>query len=216
MASLFAEINKGADITSGLKKVDKAEVKKAKAEGGPVAGTRTSGPLPTAVVKAEPKREGDKWFLEGMQNVEEPTMIKAEKMSESVYVSKCIKSSLCIEGKLNQVTVDGCKRFNVQVGEVISSIEMVNSSNVKLYLSGKVPNITVEKCEDMNVIVLPAGQKAMNDCKELRIVSSRVSGVNVIIVQEDGDEKEMSIPSQFISKIENGRLVTVPAESIGV
>lgn len=65
----------------------------------------------------------------------DPITMNIQKMSESVYASKCLKSSVAIEGKLSQVTIDGCKRFSVSVGEVISSIDVVNCNNIKIYVS---------------------------------------------------------------------------------
>ena len=62
---LFAELNKGSDITKGLSHIDRHELKKQQESSAPSAtGSATSTkPSASAVVKAEPKLVGDKWTL---------------------------------------------------------------------------------------------------------------------------------------------------------
>lgn len=238
-AGLFAELNKGADITKGLQHVDRHELKK-QTETPPVsapASATASKPTPPpkpatsakpgtsvkplapskpSVVKAEPKLTGDKWKLEGLLNVPEPVKISITEMKQSVSVFNCQKGSLAIEGKLNSVVLHDCKKFQTQVDSVIGGIELINSQGIHLFLMGKVATITVDKCEDVQIHLSEATLKELNGGKDLKLVTCKSGSINVVVIQENGDEKELSVPYQFVSHIENGKLVTQPSESVGV
>ena len=64
----------------------------------------------------------------------EAVKVSITAMKQSVNAFKCIKSSLVIDGKLNSVLLNECKKFNVQVDSVIGGIELVNSQGVHLYV----------------------------------------------------------------------------------
>lgn len=216
---LFAELNKGSDITKGLQHIDRHDLKKqpeSPAHSAPAIAPKPTKPSASAVVKAEPKLVGDKWTLEGLQNVPEAVKVSITAMKQSVNAFHCIKGSLAIEGKLNSVVLQDCKKFNVQVDSVIGGIELINSQGVHIYLTGKVATIMVDKCEDVQIHLSAATLKELNGGKDLKLVTCKSGSVNVEVVQENGDEKEMPVPYQFVSHIENGKLVTQPSESVGV
>ncbi len=75
--------------------------------------------------------EGKKWFVEHYRN-NSNLSIKNPDMSQSVYVFGCDDSTLKIEGKVNNVVVDSCKKMSVIFVDVISACEFVNCQSVQM------------------------------------------------------------------------------------
>ena len=48
--------------------------------------------------------------------------------------------------------------------------------------------ITVDKCEDVQIHLSAATLKELNGGKDLKLVTCKSGSVNVVVVQENGDE----------------------------
>ena len=120
--ALFAQINKGADITKSLKKVssDMQTHKNPVLRSG-VAPIRT-GPTPfkpaiavkptaAAPVDKPPVflRDGKKWLVEYQKNNRDLLIDNAE-MNNVVYMFKSVGSTLTVKGKINSIVIDSCKK----------------------------------------------------------------------------------------------------------
>ncbi|XP_075577954.1 adenylyl cyclase-associated protein 1 isoform X1 [Pelecanus crispus] len=119
-SALFAQINRGEGITSGLRHVsDDMKTHKnpaLKNQGGPVR----SGPKPFTAPKpacnANPSQktspkapallelEGKKWRVENQENATN-LVISDTELKQVVYVFKCTNSTLQIKGKINSITL---------------------------------------------------------------------------------------------------------------
>ena len=80
--------------------------------------------------------EGKKWFVEHYRN-NSLLSIKNPDMSQSVYVFGCDGSTLKIEGKVNNVVVDSCKKMSIIFVDVISACEFVNCQSVQMQVLTK-------------------------------------------------------------------------------
>ena len=80
--------------------------------------------------------DGKKWFVEHYRNNSNLT-IKNPDMSQSVYVFGCDASTLKIEGKVNNVVVDSCKKMSIIFVDVISACEFVNCQSVQMQVHTK-------------------------------------------------------------------------------
>ena len=56
--------------------------------------------------------------------------VTPKESKESVYVYLCSNYNLKIDGKANEIMLEGCKKFSVVLDDVISSIEVINSWNI--------------------------------------------------------------------------------------
>jgi len=130
--------------------------------------------------------------------------------NQSVYIYKCEKSTVKINGKVNNVIVDSCKRVGVIFTDAIATCEVVNSTSVEIQCTGKVPAIAVDKCSGVQLILSKTGL-------DVEIVSSKSDSMNVLIPDPSGspDPLELPIPEQYKTLIKAGKLVTTTVEHSG-
>ncbi|KAN0019677.1 hypothetical protein ACTFIU_002898 [Dictyostelium citrinum] len=204
LGAVFGELSKGDGVTSGLKKVtndmksknftDKSSVVKA---------------TETKIAKADtPSRpavfalQGNKWSIEYQVNNKE--IIIAEPDSrQTVYIFQCVNSLVQIKGKVNAITLDGCKKTSIVFENAISSCEVVNCSGVEIQVTGRVPSIAIDKTSGCQLYL-------SKDSLETEIVSSKSSEMNVLIpgATENDDLVELAIPEQFKTSVKGNKLHT--------
>ena len=78
--------------------------------------------------------EGKKWAVEFHKN-NPNLLIEDTETNQSVYVYKCEGSTLKIEGKVNNLVLDGCKKTAVVFDNVVSSCEFINCQSVQMQVS---------------------------------------------------------------------------------
>merc|ERR1719471_1293778 len=113
------------------------------------------------VAPAEPKKKEKKearikkagpftWQFFDFQNkdLEEINDDSKYTIKSQLYFADCINSNFKISNKVKQITLDGCKRVQIQVDEeLVSSIEVVNCKNVTVWCMNTVPTISLEKSD---------------------------------------------------------------------
>ncbi len=134
-SALFADLNRGEEVTKGLKKVT-ADMQTHKnpelRDRKPVAAQAKDNKL-GAAKKHPPKLEltGRKWEVEF--HVDNPNIeVKDVESNQSVYVYKCEASTLKVTGKCNNIVLDGCKKVGIVFDDVVAAIEVVNCQSVQL------------------------------------------------------------------------------------
>jgi adenylyl cyclase-associated protein len=114
-SALFADLNKGSDITKGLKKVSD-DMKTHKNPGlrqGPQPFKPTISPKPgrsgvsppKTVMPAKPPRtelDGKKWIVE-FHNKNRTIVVDDTNIKQSVYIYKCTESTVQVKGKVNSI-----------------------------------------------------------------------------------------------------------------
>lgn len=219
--ALFAALNKGSDITSGLKKVSRDQMvhknpelrgtsvvkeadlnKNKKAAVAPkAAGQAAQRPAKLALEK------GTKWNCEFQKNAQD-IVIEAS-MKHSVYIYKCEGSVITIKGKFNSVTIDGCKKCGIVVDTLLSSIDIINSQSTKVQINDRAPIVNIDKSDGAQVFV----KRATGLTTEF--ITAKSSEVNVCLVEENGEYSESFIAEQFITKFKGGKFVTELYEVVG-
>ncbi|KFO76850.1 Adenylyl cyclase-associated protein 1, partial [Cuculus canorus] len=222
-SALFAQINRGEGITSGLRHVsDDMKTHKnpaLKNQGGPVR----SGPKPFTAPKpacnANPSQknspkapallelEGKKWRVENQENATN-LVISDTELKQVAYVFKCSNSTLQIKGKINSITLDNCKKLGLVFDDVVGIVEIINSRDVKVQVMGKVPTISINKTDGCHVYL----SKDSLDCE---IVSAKSSEMNILIPTEGGDFTEFPVPEQFKTVWNGQKLITTVTEIAG-
>ncbi|PSC76207.1 dipeptidyl aminopeptidase acylaminoacyl peptidase [Micractinium conductrix] len=220
MAALFADINKGSTVTSGLRKVtDDMKTKNQTERSGAVpAGTAAAAAAAAAPAvggargKAPPRpprlecEQGRKWVVEN-QVGNRDIIIENTEPRQTVYIFNCSNSTIRVRGKVNAITLDSCSRTGLLFDMVVATCELVNSSSVEVQCTGAVPTVAVDKCDGCQ-LYLPRGSLEATD-----ITTAKSSEVNVIVpgATDDADPVESAIPEQFVTRYRAGRWLTEPA-----
>ncbi|KAK2167636.1 hypothetical protein NP493_1269g00039 [Ridgeia piscesae] len=223
-SALFADLNKGGSVTSGLKKV----TNDMKTHKNPALRLTTAQPYkPSAAAQVSAKTvksfgsggdskppkpakcalEGKKWVVEhqhGNKNV----VISDTNQKQTVYIFNCDNSTIQVKGKLNSISLDNCKKTGLVFEDVISAIDVVNCKSVQIQVLGKVPTINVDKTDGCMMYL-------SKDSLKTEIVSAKSSEMNVLIPDASGQFKEYVIPEQFKTTFDGKKLNTSPSDIAG-
>src|SRR5690606_948430 len=135
--AVFAELNKGEAVTSGLRKVSKDEMTHknpslrasslvpSSPDSKGSSSSRGKSPAPPRPKPAHMKTkkpaklelEGSKWIVENQENTPEPLTIGADQteINQSVLLFNCKNTTLRIGGKINALSLNKCEKTNVIV-----------------------------------------------------------------------------------------------------
>ncbi|KAF8631426.1 hypothetical protein AX17_005103 [Amanita inopinata Kibby_2008] len=225
VAAVFAELNRGEEVTKGLRKVDKSEMthkNPALRAGGTVpAGTSTTaGRRPTkpskpqALAGKKPSKfalEGNKWLVEHYENLDNHLTVKDVEISHVVNIFGCKNTTIVIKGKVNAVTVVNCSKTSVLVDSAVSSISVTRSPSFQLQVTGAVPMIQIDSTDSGQIYLSQASLTA-------EITTAKCSAINVNLPvegEEDGIFAEQAIPEMLKTCIKDGKLITSVVEHVG-
>lgn len=221
-AGLFDALSKGSDITTGLKKVEKSQMTHKNPE------LRASSVVPAEAAAAAPKTaatakaatevkkdpvfelQGKKWAVEH-QNGAKDLVIAETESRQTVYIYKCVNTTVHIKGKVNSITCDGCKKTAVVFDTCVASFEFVNCNSMQVQVTGKVPTITIDKTDGAQVYL---SKESMG----VELVTAKSSEMNVLYPEGDnGDFIEIPLPEQFktVYDVKLKKLVTNTSEIAG-
>jgi adenylyl cyclase-associated protein len=159
--------------------------------------SRTSGFADNLHIKSTPVCEIQRsnWVVENYNNHPEVLKLSDCTMKQIVYVSKCINTTIYVDCKVKCITLDGCKKVNLIVNSVISSVELVNCERTKIHAINELPSMAIDKCSGVSVVL----SQASLDCA---FTTSKSSEMNVSVpIGDEGDYKEMPIPEQYVHRI---------------
>ncbi|XP_064381833.1 adenylyl cyclase-associated protein 1-like [Halichondria panicea] len=210
-ANLFASLNKGADVTKGLKKVSKDQMThknpalrvSSVVKEGEIKKTTSSAPKAMATTVKKPpvcQLQNKKWVVEYQDN--NPSLTISEtNAKQSVYVFRCTKTTIKVTGKVNSIILDNCKRVALCFDDVISSCEVINSSSVQVQILGKCRTVSIDKTDGCQVFL-------NKDCLDCDIFSAKSSEMNICIPKGSDDYSEFALAEQFKSKWNGKTFVT--------
>lgn len=210
VAALFAEINRGESITSGLRKVtDDMKSKNKKDRSGTVPnGGQSEIPSGNTASKrinqhqatqtSSPRLEceqGRKWVVENYAG-EKNVQVGPANPRQSVYIFNCHDCTICIQGKVNAVTIDACMKCGVVLETVVASCEVVNSRKIEVQATGLMPTVCIDSTDGCRLYLTKAA------ALETDITSSKSSEMNVVILgdMETEDVEECPLPEHYVSK----------------
>jgi adenylyl cyclase-associated protein len=220
MGAVFAELNKGEGITSGLKKVDKSQMthknpelrKKAVPMPPKKPKNLTSASSVTSVIeekkvpqkaKKAPQNElvDNKWMITHVTKADVPNgMITIDgSMDQSVYIGNCEGIVVQIKGKVNAISVNMSEKVGVVIEKAISSVELTKCKKCEVQVIDSVPIINVDQSDSTNVYL---SETALG----VEIYSSCCTALNVNIPDADagadGDLKEVAISEQLVTRFD--------------
>ena len=166
-SDLFASLNKGGNITAGLKTVTKDQQTWRSEYKGPegvhvnmanAAAAVAARNAPTSAVKGPPKFEfqsaGSKWLVENQSDAEGVITIKITEMKETVYIYGCMGATIDIRGKCKSIVVDGCKKTKVLFDTAMASCEVINCQRMQIQCREKVAAVAIDKTDGI-IVFLP-------------------------------------------------------------
>ena len=62
-------------------------------------------------------------------------VIQNTDMNQSVYIYRCEGSTVKVEGKVNNIILDGCKKTAVVFQDVVSACEFINCQSVQMQVN---------------------------------------------------------------------------------
>ncbi|CAL4124196.1 unnamed protein product, partial [Meganyctiphanes norvegica] len=216
-SALFSDLNKGASVTSGLKKVtsDMQTHKNPSLREGPKPSVKQSSPAVRSspaktTAPAKPPRmelDGRKWFVEYQKN-NKSIVIDDTSMDQTLYIFKCEGSVVQCKGKLNTIILDSCKKCSLVFDTLVSTLEVVNCQSAEVQVLGTLPSCSIEKTDGCQ-LYLSKGSVG------LEVVTSKSTTMNILVPKDDGEFSELPIPEQFKTQIKNGKLVTTATDIAG-
>jgi len=208
-SALFSALNKGDGVTTGLKKVtDDMKTKNRTDKVAVVPATSAPVVKEDKAAKSAPKKparfqlDGNKWVVENQDN-NRNLVISETETKHTVYIFGCTNTTVQIKGKVNAITVDGCKRTAVVFESAISGIEVVNCTSLEVQITGKVPSVAIDKTSGVQLYL-------SKETLEAEIVTSKSSEMNVLYPPPNGDSDliELPLPEQYKTLIKGTKLVT--------
>jgi len=215
-AGLFSQLGKGLLITSGLKKVSKDQQtwrpefnKDAAAPPPPPSvpsssSSSSSSPFSSSSKAVQQKPPSSSYdpsqFRWNVQHYTDPSLppspITIEDKKQSVYIYNCGACVIEIKGKGKSVTLDGCKKTQVVIDEMLSSLEVVNCQGVKVQVRQHVPTVAIDKTDGIVVLLSKEGLGTS-------FITSKSSEMNIQYPKnEEGELTETPIPEQWQHSLE--------------
>jgi len=223
VAAVFADLNRGADVTKGLRKVDKSEMthKNPALRAGNVvpasSGAGAKKPVkptkPQALMGKKPAKfalEGNKWIIEYQENESALEVANAD-ITQVINLFACKNTTVIIKGKVNAVTLVNCTKTSVLVESVVSSVSITKSPSFALQITGVAPTIQIDSTDSGQIYL-------SKQCLGVEITTAKCSAVNVSLPvegEEDGVFEEQAVPEMLKTVVQNGKLVTTIVEHAG-
>ncbi|KAH9813141.1 adenylate cyclase associated N terminal-domain-containing protein [Melampsora americana] len=218
MDAVFAALNKGENITSGLKKVDPSQMthknpnlrtSNTGSSGGltsPQGSIKrpTKPPKPQSFQKRPPKTQldGNKWAIEYHEN-QSSIVIENTEINQIVNIFGCKNSTISIKGKVNAITLVSCTKTSVLLESVVSSLSITSSPSFTVQVLGKVPTVMVDATDGGQIYL-------SKESLDVEIVTAKTSALNVSLPsgEEEGEFVERAMPEQLKTVVVDGKLVT--------
>jgi len=218
-AGLFAALNQAGDSGFKLKKVEKSEMthKNPALRGSSVvpAEIAPKAAAPAGPAKATPKSppvfelRDKKWVVEFQENAQ--LVIEHGDIRQTVYIYKCVNTTITIKGKVNSITCDSCKKSGVVFDDCIGSFEFVNCQSMQVQVVGNLPIISIDKTDGAQVFLSQASLG-------VSIITAKSSEMNIVVPTADGsDFTEHPVPEQYKTTFDPAtkKLVTTINEIAG-
>ncbi|KAI5969692.1 SRV2 [Candida margitis] len=226
MNAVFAQLNQGSNVTSGLKKVDRSEMthknpelrkqppvapKKPKNLSGHPSSTHAATTTTTRKPAKKELVDGSKWIIQNFtqDDVQSPIVIETEN-SQSVFIGNCSDVTIQLKGKANAVTISETKKVGVVIDSLISGVEIIKSYKYGLQVIGLVPMISIDQSDEGSIYL--STESIDNDCQ---IYTSKTTALNVNVPEANNDFRELAVPEQIVSTMKNGELVSSIVEHAG-
>ncbi|SBT01094.1 cyclase-associated protein, putative [Plasmodium malariae] len=143
----------------------------------------------------------NQWDVSNYKNEEIVKLNKVE-LNHAVNIFNCENSTIVIENeKFKSLQIQKCVKCNAVLKNLISSIEIIHSKNIKIQILGKCSSLSVDKSVGVQIYL----SKENTDCEFTTALSSEM---NIHLENAEGDWNEITIPEQFQHHLQDGKLST--------
>jgi len=132
--------------------------------------------------------------------------LTAQSTADGVFISNCTSSVITVTGKLSSISLLNCTDTAVVFENIIASVEVNRGKKIQLQANGSIPQILFDSTEGATVFL-------SNDAQSAEIICAHSELINIII-PGDEDDMELPVPSQYVTRIVDGKLVTEPATHV--
>ncbi|KAK7467074.1 suppressor of rasval19 [Stygiomarasmius scandens] len=223
-AAVFAELNRGAEVTKNLRKVDKSEMTHKNPElragstvpssSGPTTAKKPLRPAkPQALMGKKPPKfalEGKSWTIE-YQEDEKNLVVEDTELNQAINIFGCKNSTIQVKGKVNAVTLVNCTKTAVLIDSVVSSISITKSPSFGIQVTGSAPMIQIDSTDSGQIFLSKSSLNA-------EITTAKCSSINVNLPvegEEEGVFQEQPVPEMLRTIVKDGKLVTMVVEHVG-
>ena len=120
-------------------------------------------------------------------------------MAHSVLISRCNNTTVIVKGKANAVTIENTQRLSLVVDSLVSTVDVVKSSNFALQVMGSLPTILLDQLDGAQIYL---GKESTHT----RVYSSKSAGINLnVIATGDDDYREIPLPYQICSHYDESK-----------
>lgn len=113
-------------------------------------------------------------------------------MTHSILISRCSNTTIIVKGKANAVTIENTQRVSLVIDSLVSTVDVVKSSNFALQVLGSLPTILLDQLDGAQVYL-------SKESSGTRIFSSKSAGINLNVLGPDDDYRELPLPGQICS-----------------
>ncbi|KAH7084261.1 adenylate cyclase associated N terminal-domain-containing protein [Paraphoma chrysanthemicola] len=226
MNAVFDDLNRGADVTKGLKKVDPTQMthKNPSLRATAPVPTRSDSngslrskspappgkkPKPESMRTKKPPRkelDGNRWIVENFESPTEMVEIDAE-INHTILISRCKNTTVRINGKANAISLDNSTRASLIIDSLVSSVDVIKCPNFAIQVLGTLPTILLDQVDGATVYL-------SKDSLNTEVFTSKCSSININLPTED-DYAENPVPEQIRSYIKDGKVVSEIVEHAG-
>ncbi|KAF1912994.1 adenylate cyclase associated N terminal-domain-containing protein [Ampelomyces quisqualis] len=225
MNAVFDDLNRGSDVTKGLKKVDPnqmthknpslratAPVPTRSDSNGSLRGKSPAPgkkPKPESMRTKKPPRkelDGNRWIVENFESPTGMVEIDAE-LNHTILISRCKNTTVRINGKTNAMSIDNSSRTSIIVDSLVSSVDVIKCPNFAIQVLGTLPTILLDQVDGAIVYL---SKESLNT----EVFTSKCSSININVPTED-DFVENPVPEQMRSYVKDGKVVSEIVEHAG-
>ncbi|EUD65300.1 hypothetical protein C922_04243 [Plasmodium inui San Antonio 1] len=141
------------------------------------------------------------WDVSNYKNEKVVTLNQVQ-VNNAVNIYHCEGTTFVIENdKFKSLSMHKCVKCNVVLKNLISSIEIISSSKIKVQVLGNCSSISIDKSAGVQIYL-------SKENSESEFTTALSSEMNIHIENENGEWTEITIPEQFQHRLENGKLLT--------
>jgi len=223
--ALFAQLSAlGADDGHGMK--EKLGLKKAK-KGTATDREKVVSKAPPKKETASSKKKTVRPMTEGYEGAdllklaycygtraskERKTLTIEQPRRDAILIMECEDVAIDIVGVCKNISIAGCKRFNITLDGSIGQVEVSNCDSGYITINGRIFQLTCDKCNGLEVTLV-------KEAYEAKIVSSMCSSLNIALDNPDKSAEmeflALAVPTQYESKLVfKGDQVEVHTEAV--
>lgn len=129
------------------------------------------------------ERQGKAWKIQNQVGNKEIVLTEDQvNTKQSIHIYKCEDSVIKINGKVNEILIDNCKKVGVLFESVISSIDIVNSSKIQVEVTDEAPTVQVDKSHGVTIFLSKKSENLTS------VITSSATEVNVMTTKTEGDQ----------------------------